>query len=57
MRKQDVLAGAWESGVHVHMKFLDAEERRSEWINGGVKAIDPLNLAHARGTRCIHICS
>jgi hypothetical protein len=30
----------WKPGFQVRMKFLDAEERRSEWINGVVKAVD-----------------
>ncbi|KAI5009351.1 hypothetical protein ZWY2020_011488 [Hordeum vulgare] len=38
---EEALVGAWRPGVHVRMKFLDAEERRSEWINGVVKAVDP----------------
>ncbi|KAI5015414.1 hypothetical protein ZWY2020_056804 [Hordeum vulgare] len=35
---EEALVGAWRPGVQVRMKFLDAEERRSEWINGVVKA-------------------
>ncbi|XP_037480896.1 auxin response factor 13-like [Triticum dicoccoides] len=38
---EDALVGAWAPGVQVRMKFLDAEERRSEWVNGIVKAVDP----------------
>uniref|UniRef100_A0ACD5Y376 Uncharacterized protein n=1 Tax=Avena sativa TaxID=4498 RepID=A0ACD5Y376_AVESA len=30
----------WEPGLQVRMRFLDAEERRSEWANGIVKAVD-----------------
>ncbi|CAM0901472.1 unnamed protein product [Alopecurus aequalis] len=32
--------GRWEPGMQVRMRFLDAEERRSEWVNGVVKAVD-----------------
>ena len=37
---EDALIGAWAPGVQVRMKFLDAEERRSEWNNGAVKAVE-----------------
>uniref|UniRef100_A0ACD5Z3V9 Uncharacterized protein n=1 Tax=Avena sativa TaxID=4498 RepID=A0ACD5Z3V9_AVESA len=30
----------WEPGLQVRMRFLDAEERRSEWVNGVVRAVD-----------------
>uniref|UniRef100_A0ACD5TJ26 Uncharacterized protein n=2 Tax=Avena sativa TaxID=4498 RepID=A0ACD5TJ26_AVESA len=36
---EDALVTNWAPGLHVRMKFLDAEERRSEWINGVVKAV------------------
>ncbi|KAK1695167.1 hypothetical protein QYE76_011864 [Lolium multiflorum] len=37
---EDATLPDWNPGFQVRMKFLDAEERRSEWINGVVKAVD-----------------
>ena len=34
------IVAEWEPGMQVRMRFLDAEERRSEWVNGIVKAVD-----------------
>ncbi|KAE8788513.1 auxin response factor 13-like [Hordeum vulgare] len=53
---EEALVGAWRPGVQVRMKFLDAEERRSEWINGVVKAGSsrPGNRRRGRGRAGSH---
>ncbi|CAM0956627.1 unnamed protein product [Alopecurus aequalis] len=37
---EDAMVANWQPGLQVRMKFLDAEERRSEWINGVIKTVD-----------------